>query len=71
MLKLLFPPNLRILPSAKCPKHASTNIEPVSTRIPGKVTVVWVCPLCASEREQEIQMPCLDLNAKRRIMIED
>ena len=53
MLELVFHPNLRVLPSARCSKHPSISIEPVSAWTSGKVTIVWACPACESEGEKE------------------
>ena len=53
MLELIFDPNLRVLPTAKCSKHLSENIGAVSAWIEGRVTVEWKCPVCESEAMME------------------
>jgi len=53
MLELIFDPNLRVLPTAKCSKHPSEDIGAVSAWTEGRVTVEWKCPVCESEAMME------------------
>jgi hypothetical protein len=58
MLELNHPLNLQGLPTAKCSKHGNIA-APVPTRSPGKLTVVWTCPMCEDEDTASNAQPTL------------
>ena len=76
MLELVFHPYLRILPSAKCPKHPNEDIGAVSAWTEGRVIVEWKCPVCESEAKKQMDevvaepLQVFPIGARRTILLE-
>ena len=70
MLELNHPLNFQGLPTATCKKHGHIA-APVRTEEPGKLTIVWVCPMCEDEDTPSSSVPVLLDQPGRKIKLKD
>jgi hypothetical protein len=70
MLELNHPLNFQGLPTATCKKHGHIA-APKPTEAPGKLTIVWTCPMCEDEDTASNAQSTLLDQPGRKIRLKD